>query len=106
MLNIEWRPHAVYFHLRTQSLVEHEFNPSAAEAAARPGVSKPRDPVCSPGKWLVVPDRANVTGNVRTGNLCCNGERVVLPLTGRFAPDFEGHVPRQVGVDSPVSGGS
>lgn len=53
-----------------------------------PGVYAPRDPVCSLGKWLFVPDRANVAGDVRTGYLCCNGERVVLRYCSRPLADF------------------
>ncbi|MDH6117761.1 hypothetical protein [Kitasatospora sp. GAS204B] len=38
-----------------------------------------RDPVTSVGTWLFVPDRQNPAGDVRTGYLSRNGERVVLP---------------------------
>ncbi|GAB2693713.1 hypothetical protein GCM10010442_09190 [Kitasatospora kifunensis] len=48
-----------------------------------------RDPVCSVGKWLFVPDRRNAAGDVlRTGYLSCNGERVVLRHCSRLLADF------------------
>ncbi len=37
-----------------------------------------RDPICSLGKWLFVPDRMNAVGDVRVGYLSCSGEQVVL----------------------------
>ncbi|MFB7665011.1 hypothetical protein ACFC1R_13815 [Kitasatospora sp. NPDC056138] len=46
------------------------------------------DPVASLGKWLFVPDRRNFAGDVRTGYLSCNGERVVLQHCSRLLADF------------------
>lgn len=40
------------------------------------------------GKWLFVPDRRNPAGDVRTGYLSCNGERVVLRHCSRHLADF------------------
>lgn len=47
-----------------------------------------RDPVCNAGKWLFVPDRRNAAGDVRTGYLSCNGERVVLRHCSRLLAEF------------------
>lgn len=46
------------------------------------------DPVTSLGKWLFVPDRRNIAGDVRVGYLSCNGERVVLQHCSRLLADF------------------
>ncbi|MFD0528137.1 hypothetical protein ACFQ1I_15155 [Kitasatospora arboriphila] len=35
--------------------------------------SSERDPICSLGAWLFVPDRQNVAGDVETGYLVRNG---------------------------------
>jgi hypothetical protein len=51
-----------------------------------PGVE--RDPVCSLGRWLFVPDRRNPAGDVRCGYLARNGERVVLWHCSRLLADF------------------
>ncbi|PYC68025.1 hypothetical protein C7C46_29665 [Streptomyces tateyamensis] len=47
-----------------------------------------RDPVASLGTWLFVPDRRNAAGDVHTGYLSRNGERVVLAHTSRLLADF------------------
>ncbi|MEU8512733.1 hypothetical protein AB0C76_14255 [Kitasatospora sp. NPDC048722] len=47
-----------------------------------------REPVASLGMWLFVPDRRNVAGDVSTGYLSRNGERVVLSYTSRPLADF------------------
>ncbi|MDH6107806.1 hypothetical protein P3T36_006418 [Kitasatospora sp. MAP12-15] len=47
-----------------------------------------REPICSFGKWLFVPDRRNAAGDVRTGYLTCNGERVVLAHCSRLLADL------------------
>ncbi|WP_035793647.1 hypothetical protein [Kitasatospora mediocidica] len=47
-----------------------------------------RDPVAKVGKWLFVPDRRNAAGDVRTGYLSCNGERVPLPHTSCLLATF------------------
>ncbi|MFI6443889.1 hypothetical protein [Kitasatospora sp. NPDC050543] len=38
--------------------------------------------------WLFVPDRRNPAGDVRTGYLSGNGERVVLQHCSRLLADF------------------
>ncbi|MFD5611358.1 hypothetical protein [Kitasatospora sp. NPDC127060] len=47
-----------------------------------------REPVASLGAWLFVPDRRNAVGDVTTGYLSRNGERVVLAHTSRPLADF------------------
>ncbi|GAA1233439.1 hypothetical protein GCM10009665_24650 [Kitasatospora nipponensis] len=44
--------------------------------------------MASIGNWLFVPDRRNAAGDVRTGYLSRNGERVVLAHTSRLLADF------------------
>lgn len=69
------------------------------------------DPVTSLGKWLFVPDRSNFAGDVRTGYLSCNGERVVLQDCSRLLADFVRKIRRieedfiaRCGVDSGMAG--
>jgi hypothetical protein len=47
-----------------------------------------REPVCSVGSWLFVPDRRNAAGDVQCGYLARNGERVVLAHCSRLLADF------------------
>lgn len=47
-----------------------------------------REPVAPLGTWLFVPDRRNVVGDVSTGYLSRNGERVVLAHTSRPLADL------------------
>ncbi|GAA1239990.1 hypothetical protein GCM10009665_33580 [Kitasatospora nipponensis] len=47
-----------------------------------------REPICSFGRWLFVPDRLNAAGDVRTGYLACNGERVVLAHCSHLLADL------------------
>ncbi|MGK4584768.1 hypothetical protein [Kitasatospora sp. HPMI-4] len=63
------------------------------------------------GKWLFVPDRSNFAGDVRTGYLSCNGERVVLQDCSRLLADFVRKIRRieedfiaRCGVDSGMAG--
>ncbi|MEU9132439.1 hypothetical protein AB0D08_30750 [Kitasatospora sp. NPDC048540] len=56
----------------------HPYAPSPPE----------REPVAALGNWLFVPDRRNAVGDVRTGYLVCNGERVVLRHTSRLLADL------------------
>lgn len=48
-----------------------------------------REPVAPLGNWLFVPDRHNAVGDVATGYLARNGERVTLSYTSRALADFE-----------------
>ncbi|MEW1907288.1 hypothetical protein AB0442_02370 [Kitasatospora sp. NPDC085895] len=50
--------------------------------------SSERDPICSLGAWLFVPDRQNAAGDVETGYLVRNGRRVVLWHCSRILADF------------------
>ncbi|MCU7825013.1 hypothetical protein [Kitasatospora sp. DSM 101779] len=50
--------------------------------------SPERDPICSLGAWLFVPDRHNAAGDVETGYLVRNGRRVVLWHCSRILADF------------------
>ncbi|MDH6703741.1 hypothetical protein P3T27_000422 [Kitasatospora sp. MAA19] len=47
-----------------------------------------REPVAPLGTWLFVPDRRNAVGDVSTGYLSRNGERVVLSYTSRPLADL------------------
>ena len=47
-----------------------------------------RDPICTLGAWLFVPDRQNAAGDVETGYLVRNGRRVVLWHCSRILADL------------------
>ncbi|MFF0434853.1 hypothetical protein ACFYU9_21775 [Streptomyces sp. NPDC004327] len=47
-----------------------------------------RGPVWPAGGWLFVPDRRDATGEMRSGYLSRDGERVVLRHTSRLLADF------------------
>ncbi|MFH9349392.1 hypothetical protein [Kitasatospora sp. NPDC017646] len=47
-----------------------------------------REPIAPLGTWLFVPDRRNAVGDVSTGYLSRNGERVVLSHTSRPLADL------------------
>jgi hypothetical protein len=70
-----------------------------------------REPICSLGKWLFVPDRRTAGGDIRAGYLACNGERVVLRYCSGIMVDFvravreieKNFTTRCAGTDAPPS---
>ncbi|GAA5006213.1 hypothetical protein GCM10025734_46090 [Kitasatospora paranensis] len=61
---------------------------SSAQLPMAPASAPGTDPVCRLGAWFFVPDRVNACGDVRTGYLHGNGERVVLEHCSRLLADF------------------
>jgi hypothetical protein len=69
-------------------------SPCLPHASPAPG----REPVVPLGTWLFVPDRRNAVGDVSTGYLSRNGERVVLAHTSRPLAELVRRI-RQVEID-------